>query len=159
MPPEWVQVNRMYQRRLPRTRRVREVCRLSAWTPQRRVGRPEPARSTGEPAMGGFDGARTGKNSPRHGRLMAAIAVRAWSAGAWSAGAGPGEDGTAGCRQTVSGHDDVGRPCPGHRAPTASVDTPISFTYHLPLCRSTTDILYVIASFDVISRFPEADPG
>src|SRR5437762_13312365 len=57
------------------------------------------------------------------------------------------------------GHADVSWPCRGHRAPTASVDAPISFTYHLPLCRSTTDIPYVISSFDAIPRFSVADPG
>src|SRR6266481_5203438 len=54
----------------------------------------------------------------------------------------PGEGGPVGPGASAGGHDGVSRPCPGHRAPTASVDGPI-FTYHLPLCRSTTDMRYV----------------
>jgi hypothetical protein len=33
----------------------------------------------------------------------------------------------------AAGHDGVNRQCPGHWAPTASVDALTSFTYHLPL--------------------------
>src|SRR5208337_395637 len=77
-------------------------------------------------------------------------------AGAGLVRARPGGTRPAGYGATASGHAEVTRPCPGHRAPTASVDAPISFTYHLPLCRSTTDIPYVTSSFDAIPGFPEA---
>ena len=53
--------------------------------------------------------------------------------GGQPAGATPGGDGPIGQGAGAGGHDDVTRLCPGHRAPTASVDAPISFTYHLPL--------------------------
>src|ERR1700736_6372523 len=104
--------------------------------------------------MSRFTVSRTGERNPHEGGVTVAS-----PAGTRSAGARLGEDRPAACGATASGHDDVSRPCPGHRAPTASVDAPISFTYHFPLCRSTTDIPYVISSFDAIPRFPAADPG
>ena len=67
---------------------------------------------------------------------------------AWPEGSGaePGEgDGSPDSRRAggsgtrAGGHDGVSRRCPGHLPPTASVAALISFTYHLPLCRSTTD--------------------
>ena len=42
------------------------------------------------------------------------------------------------------------------RSPSRTGVAPISFTYHLPLCRSTTDIPYVISSFDAVPRFPRS---
>src|SRR5580700_3394559 len=103
--------------------------------------------------MGGLARSRSGELSPGGGRLTAGRPSEARFAGA-----GPGEREPTECDAIVGGHDDVSRPCAGHRAPTASVVAPISFTYHLPLCRSTTDILYFISSFDVIPGFPATDP-
>ena len=134
----------MCLRGLTRTRRVRGACRLGALRP-RRAGRPEPARPAGEPGMGRFEGSRTGEDSPGDERLTAV-----GPAGARFVRARPGGDRPAGHGAMVSGHDDVGRPCPGLRAPTASVDAPIPFTYPFPLCRSTTDIPYATSSLDVI---------
>ena len=155
MPPEQVQVKRKCQRGLTRTRRVRGACRMGALRP-RRAGRPEPTRPAGEPGMGRFERSRTGETArqrPTHGSRPSQSPVRGGSR-VCASQAGRGRP--AGYGATASGHADVTRPCPGHRAPTASVDAPISFTYHLPLCRSTTDIPYVTSSFDAIPRFPEA---
>src|SRR5271169_3923209 len=145
MPPEQVQVERKCQRGLTRTWRVRGARR------------PEPTRPTGEPGMGRFERSRTGADGPGKGRLTTADPARArFVAGAGFVRARPGGGRPAGYGATASGHAEVTRPCPGHRAPTASVDAPISFTYHLPLCRSTTDMPYVTSSFAAIPRFPEA---
>ena len=93
------------------------------------AGRPGGAGEGGRPpGRARFEGLLAGEHSPGDGRR---------------AGGGPGEDQVtgAGAGQSRSawrgapagGHGDVAWPCPGHRAPTASVDAPICFTYHLPL--------------------------
>src|ERR1700736_6797744 len=140
MPPEQVQVKRICERGRPRTRRARRPCALAS---QRRTEEPGPARLAVRAAGSGFAGGRPEEDRPCGG-----------ADGDQPAGTGSGR-----YDASARGHDDVTRPCPGHRAPTASVDAPISFTYHFPLCRSTTDIPYVISSFDAIPRFPAADPG
>jgi hypothetical protein len=44
-----------------------------------------------------------------------------------------GRPGACGSGARTGGQHGVSRRCPGHLAPTASVDALISFTYHLPL--------------------------
>jgi hypothetical protein len=90
-----------------------------------RLARARPARHAVD---GRFEGGRPGEHSPDDGRLAGG-----GPDGDQFAEAGPGRDKRARHGMGARGHDDVSWPCRGHWAPTASVDAPISFTYHLPL--------------------------
>ena len=90
-----------------------------------RLGHARPARHGVD---GRFEGGRAGEHSPDDGRLAGG-----GPDGDQFANARPGRDGPARWGMTACGHHDVSWPSPRHRAPTASVDAPISFTYHLPL--------------------------
>jgi hypothetical protein len=68
---------------------------------------------------------------------------------------GTGDSGTGDKGVRACGQHGVNRRCAGHLAATASVAALISFTYHLPLCRSTTDMRYAISSFAT----PDAPAG
>ena len=90
-----------------------------------RLARARPARHGVD---GRFEGSRPGEHSPDDGRLAGG-----GPEGDQFVEAGPGRDKRARHGMGARGHDDVSWPCRGHWAPTASVDAPISFTYHLPL--------------------------
>ena len=88
------------------------------------------------PAGGRFEKRFPWENSPDDGRHAGGGPdgdELEWDRSTGGMEAGPGQDGAARCGVSPGGHDGVSWPWPGHRAPTVSVDAPISFTYHLPL--------------------------